>query len=213
MPETNLKIKRELPLFNSLLINLFSAIKLFKTTTSLTNWDKNTVLHVFKSLCSNEITDLVGSSDNLDNIFTKLLQMKYPIETSQHFTNYLKGLKMKNFYTIKEFKFAIDEIIKRITLHKDYTRKEIQRLVDDDIINGIEISIILKFISEGISDTQTIFDRINKTEKFIISKCEVSNEILNYKNKSLSIQKAKNAVSITKYQHTTMMIVLFRKIK
>ncbi|KAG0439260.1 hypothetical protein DMUE_2562, partial [Dictyocoela muelleri] len=40
VPNTGLKIKRELPLFDSFSVDLFSEIELFKTSISLTNWDK-----------------------------------------------------------------------------------------------------------------------------------------------------------------------------
>ncbi|KAG0435282.1 Transposon Tf2-6 polyprotein, partial [Dictyocoela muelleri] len=167
VPNTGLKIKRELPLFDSFSVDLFSAIELFKTSISLTNWDKETILHVLKSLCSGEILLLINSYEDIDKIFSTLLQHKYQTETMQRYQNYLREIKLKNFLTINEFKFAIDEVIKRITIHRNYTKREIQRLYKDTFLKGINEDIHLKFISDGICDVENIFNRIMETEKFI----------------------------------------------
>ncbi|KAG0435671.1 hypothetical protein DMUE_4605, partial [Dictyocoela muelleri] len=127
-------------------------------------------MQVLKSLCSGEILTHINFSENINTMFTKLLQIKYPVETTHRYQNYLRDLKLKNFLTINEFKFTIDEVVKRMTIHKNYTKKEIQRITNDTILNGLNEDILLKFISEGVLDVESIFRRIMETEKFICEK-------------------------------------------
>ncbi|KAG0441269.1 hypothetical protein DMUE_1174 [Dictyocoela muelleri] len=109
-------------------------------------------------------------SESIDIMFTKLLQVKYPVEITQRYQSYIRDLKLKDFLTITEFKFTIDEVVNRITIHKNYTKKEILRITNDTILNGLNEDIHLKFISEGLSDIDLIFRRIMETKKFICIK-------------------------------------------
>ncbi|KAG0436765.1 hypothetical protein DMUE_4068 [Dictyocoela muelleri] len=59
IPNTELKIKRDLPLFDTLSIDIFQAINTFRNTVSLTQWDETTIFNVFKSLCSDEILTFI----------------------------------------------------------------------------------------------------------------------------------------------------------
>ncbi|KAG0438086.1 hypothetical protein DMUE_3315 [Dictyocoela muelleri] len=121
----------------------------------------------------------INFSENIDFLCTKLLQVKYQVEITHRYQIYLKYLKLKDFLTITEFKFTIDEVVKRMTIHKNSTKKEIQRIKNDKISNELYEDIHLKFISEDESDVDSIFRRIMETEKFICVK--LNNHSENFK--------------------------------
>ncbi|KAG0435475.1 Retrovirus-related Pol polyprotein from transposon 17.6, partial [Dictyocoela muelleri] len=167
---TGVKIKRDLPLFDSFSIDLFEAIIIFKNVISLTNWTTDDSIKVLKSLCVDEILDIIKSNNDIDSIFMNLLQHKYPITSNNRYNNYLKNLKLKNFYTIEQFKFAIDETVKRMTIHKGYTKKEILRIKNEALISVIDENVLLKLALDGITEPDKVYERINDFEKFLLSK-------------------------------------------
>ncbi|KAG0439588.1 hypothetical protein DMUE_2327 [Dictyocoela muelleri] len=167
---TGVKVKRELPLFDSLSIDLFEAFRMFRNIISLTKWSKMDTLNVFKSLCTDKILDYVKSDDDIEIVFTKILKHKYPENLNIRYNRYLQNLKLKNFQTIEQFKYAIDETIKRISIHKNYSKKEILRITNETFINGIDEKVLLKIIADGITEPEKIFERINEVEKFILSR-------------------------------------------
>ncbi|KAG0437201.1 hypothetical protein DMUE_3825 [Dictyocoela muelleri] len=59
VPNTELKIKINLPLFDTLTIDIFQVIHTFQNTVALTQWNEITILNVFKSLCFDEILTFV----------------------------------------------------------------------------------------------------------------------------------------------------------
>ncbi|KAG0436291.1 hypothetical protein DMUE_4294 [Dictyocoela muelleri] len=105
-----------------------------------------------------------------------MLKRKYALSSTHRFTQHLREIKLKDYVTVHEYEFEIDDTIKRVQIHKKYSQNELKRIHDDSFLCGIENLILTKFISDGISDAMTVFERIFKTEKFIISKIPKKNE-------------------------------------
>ncbi|KAG0434084.1 hypothetical protein DMUE_5307 [Dictyocoela muelleri] len=62
--ETDIQIKRDLPLFETLSQDLFQAIKSFRKTVALTNWSDKTILQVLKILCSDEFLEFINQKSD-----------------------------------------------------------------------------------------------------------------------------------------------------
>ncbi|KAG0441539.1 hypothetical protein DMUE_0980 [Dictyocoela muelleri] len=90
------------------------------------------------------------------------------------YSQYLRNIKLKDFYFVDDYKLAVEEVIKRIEIHKAYTQKESTRIYEEAFLYGIENKKSSKFISEGISDVSAIYERITETGKYIISKNEIN---------------------------------------
>ncbi|KAG0433575.1 hypothetical protein DMUE_5402 [Dictyocoela muelleri] len=179
---SDILIKRDLPLFETLLSDLFQGIQTFRNTVRLTDWSSQTIVDVFKTLCSDEILNIIEFKTCIEEIFVCMFKAKYSKSTIHTLQHYFRNLHLDKFHTTYEYKTAIDETIKRINIHKSYTQKEIKRLTEETFMFGIEDAILTKFISEGITDFDKIYERMVETENFIISK-HVNNEKGNPKNK------------------------------
>ncbi|KAG0429266.1 hypothetical protein DMUE_5752, partial [Dictyocoela muelleri] len=107
---------------------------------------------------------------NIEKAFKELLLVKYPIQSNFRYQRFLKGLKLENFYSVSNYKYAIDEVLKRMKIHKGYSKLEFKRLSEEFFIDGIPDNILTKFISEGQKNYSQIFERISDTEMFILSR-------------------------------------------
>ncbi|KAG0435490.1 Transposon Tf2-6 polyprotein, partial [Dictyocoela muelleri] len=196
VPNTDLKLKRDLPLFDKISIDIFQAILTFRNTITMTPWDTTTIFNVFKSLCSDEISIIIENSSDLEKAFKEILIAKYPTQTNFRYKRFLKNLKLNNFYSVINYKYAIDETLKRMKIHKGYSKLELKRLSEESFIDGIPDNILTKFISEGQKTYSQIFERISDTETFIISR-NCSNEIYKIKDSQKNTMWCKYHKSIT----------------
>ncbi|KAG0426848.1 hypothetical protein DMUE_5943 [Dictyocoela muelleri] len=118
----------------------------------LTEWLSKTIVDVFKTLCSDEIFNIIEIKTCIEEIFVFMLKAKYSKSTIHTLQHYLRNLHLNKFHTTYEYKISIDETIKRINIHKSYTQKEIKRLTEETFMFGIEDSIFQdSFLKESLS--------------------------------------------------------------
>lgn len=79
----------------------------------------------------------------------------------------MEELHQENFYTIKDYRDIMVDIIQRLAICFNLTKDEATLKEEYYFVKGLDRNCYLKFIKEGIKDSTTIFNRINETENMI----------------------------------------------
>ncbi|KCZ81971.1 hypothetical protein H312_00614 [Anncaliia algerae PRA339] len=165
---TDLTLKRTIFPLNSLHFDLFNWVSHFRETVKLCRWEETTAVEVLKSLLPLDLLQATQQRKTCDTILEELLRMKYPERDSYFYQEKLNKLKQKNHIFINDYYNQITETVKRIAITQNLSEKEQTRKINETFMHGLDQECRLKFIEEGVSSIQTILQRINEAENFII---------------------------------------------
>ncbi|KAG0439886.1 hypothetical protein DMUE_2133 [Dictyocoela muelleri] len=126
VPWSEIRIKRDFLLFETLSIDSFQAIATFRNTVSFTDWSQESILQVMKTLCSDEILDIVANEQDIEKVFTRLLENKYPSTMTYKFKSHLKKQKLDDFVTVQDYKWLSRKILRELEYKNHIRRRKFQ---------------------------------------------------------------------------------------
>ncbi|KAG0420474.1 Transposon Tf2-6 polyprotein [Dictyocoela roeselum] len=168
-PNTNISIQRSFTMLESI-----SKQDIFKwkdeilQTMELAAWDEPTTIGVIKASVASKYLHLLQNKTTLNEVWTSILQYKYPPNEYLRYLNQLSNTHQNSFLTIKEYYNKIEQLCLRLGICLNWT-DELRRLkIQEAFFNGLSKRCQLEMARLNIHDCTDIYSIINTTEETMI---------------------------------------------
>ncbi|EJW04365.1 hypothetical protein EDEG_04243, partial [Edhazardia aedis USNM 41457] len=168
IPNTAVKVRKQLQIFNEQVENVFDWIKEFRLIATNSNWDSETSLNVLKNILEPNIGKHVCNESDTEKIFEIMVSQKYPASDAHFYRERVRKLKQIDFCFIKDYVTAIYENIRRYNSCLSLKNTDILRQEQEVFFNGLDDLCRIRFAAEGITDMHTIIKRIEEVEQLLV---------------------------------------------